>query len=202
MSLLPRFKSWFRAANARSRLERDMEEELAFHVESYRQELIRHGNAPEEAARRARIELGGIMTQKEKMRAALGLRLWDLQSGCSAPLLCFGAVIAERRRLGASRFRTSAGTADDQSDNYQQRNRQQAIFDDPQHSPSLFPYFTNSFGSHSIDASSAVLGASSRNTIDSFLACAPSPTAPIPSSVGIPSADVKLPSDPPPVAAS
>ena len=54
-----------------------MDEELAFHLESYTQELIRRGLAPEEAARRARIELGGITTQKENMRASLGLRLWD-----------------------------------------------------------------------------------------------------------------------------
>ena len=39
-------------------------------------------------------------------------------------------------------------------------------------------------------------------TTDSCAACAPSPTAPIPSSVGTPRAAVKLPSEPPPVAAS
>jgi hypothetical protein len=54
-----------------------MDEELAFHLESYTQELIRRGLASEEAARRARLELGGITTQKEHMRASLGLRLWD-----------------------------------------------------------------------------------------------------------------------------
>ena len=36
----------------------------------------------------------------------------------------------------------------------------------------------------------------------SLAACAPSPTPPSPSSVGVPSAAVKLPSDPPPVADS
>jgi predicted permease len=54
-----------------------MDEELRFHLDSYTQELIRRGIPPDEAARRARIELGGVTTQKEKMRASLGLRLWD-----------------------------------------------------------------------------------------------------------------------------
>lgn len=77
MSLLARAKSWLRAATSRTRLENEMDEELAFHLESYTQELIRRGLTPEEAARQARIELGGVTTQKEKMRASLGLRLWD-----------------------------------------------------------------------------------------------------------------------------
>ncbi|HEX5235641.1 MAG TPA: ABC transporter permease [Silvibacterium sp.] len=72
-----RFRSWLRASTSRSRLEREMEEELAFHLESYTNELIRRGVAPEEAARRARIELGSVAVQKENMRASLGLRLWD-----------------------------------------------------------------------------------------------------------------------------
>jgi predicted permease len=77
MSLRTRVRTWLRAATFRSRLEREMDEELAFHLESRTQDLIRRGVAPEEAARQARIELGGVTTQKEKMRASLGLRLWD-----------------------------------------------------------------------------------------------------------------------------
>lgn len=77
MSLFVRLKSWLRAATFRSRLEREMDEELAFHLESYTQELIRRGVSPEEAARRARIEFGGVTVHKEEMRASLGLRLWD-----------------------------------------------------------------------------------------------------------------------------
>jgi predicted permease len=77
MKIAARIQSWLRAATHRARLEHEMNEELAFHLESRTQELIRRGIAPEEAARRARIELGGATTQKENMRAALGLRLWD-----------------------------------------------------------------------------------------------------------------------------
>ena len=77
MSIFARVWSWFRATSQRSRLEREMDEELAFHLEHYAKELIRRGVDPEEAARRARIELGSTVVQKENMRAALGLRLWD-----------------------------------------------------------------------------------------------------------------------------
>ncbi|MGB7189816.1 MAG: permease prefix domain 1-containing protein, partial [Acidobacteriaceae bacterium] len=77
MNLAARIKSWFRATTFRSRLEHEMDEELTFHLESRTQELIRQGVPPEEAVRRARIELGGTTTQKEYMRAALGLRFWD-----------------------------------------------------------------------------------------------------------------------------
>ncbi|MGC1362817.1 MAG: ABC transporter permease, partial [Silvibacterium sp.] len=77
MSVFVRLESWLRAVTSRSRLEREMDEELAFHLESYTQDLIRRGVSPEEAARRARIEFGEVTVQKEEMRASLGLRLWD-----------------------------------------------------------------------------------------------------------------------------
>jgi predicted permease len=76
-SIFARAKSWLRAATSRSRLEREMDEELAFHLEKYTEQLIRQGLNPQEAARRARMELGAIAVQKEEMRASLGLRLWD-----------------------------------------------------------------------------------------------------------------------------
>jgi hypothetical protein len=38
---------------------------------------VREGYTPEEAARRARIELGPTLVHKEGMRASLGLRWWD-----------------------------------------------------------------------------------------------------------------------------
>src|SRR5205085_8991097 len=55
--------------------------------------------------------------------------------------------------------------------------------------------------SSDLDNKPARLGSSEIIT-DSCSAWAPSPTAPKPSSVGIPSAAVKFPSDPPPTAAS
>ena len=51
MRLRARVRTWLRAATFRSRLEREMDEELAFHLESRTQDLIQRGVAPEEAAR-------------------------------------------------------------------------------------------------------------------------------------------------------
>jgi predicted permease len=72
-----RVRSWLRAVTSRSRFDHEMDAELAFHLEQYAADLVRSGLPHKEAARRARIELGGIAVQKEEMRASLGLRLWD-----------------------------------------------------------------------------------------------------------------------------
>ena len=66
-----------RAIIQRDRLEAEMEAELADHIEHLTADLVRAGNAPDEAARRARIALGALTVNKEGMRASLGLRWWD-----------------------------------------------------------------------------------------------------------------------------
>ena len=70
-------RSWLRAVARRSRLEAEMEAELACHLENLTEDLIRAGHAPAEAARRARIAMGSLLTSKEEMRGSLGLRWWD-----------------------------------------------------------------------------------------------------------------------------
>jgi predicted permease len=77
MSARSRLHSWWKALVHRSRLESEMEAELAQHMESYAADLMRSGMAAEEALRKARIELGTIALQKEKCRSSLGLQLWD-----------------------------------------------------------------------------------------------------------------------------
>jgi predicted permease len=77
LRVLAQVRSWLRAALHRSRLESDMEAELANHLECMTDDLIRAGLAPAEAARRARILLGSSLPLKEEMRASLGLRWWD-----------------------------------------------------------------------------------------------------------------------------
>jgi predicted permease len=69
--------SWLRAVVRRKRLEIEMEVELAQHLDSLTADLIRAGQSPAEAARRARIALGSALVHKEEMRASLGLRWWD-----------------------------------------------------------------------------------------------------------------------------
>lgn len=72
-----RLRSWLRAVSRRSRMEREMDAELRFHIESYAGDLISRGIKPEEALRRARLEFGSLEAQKDECRQSLGLRLLD-----------------------------------------------------------------------------------------------------------------------------
>jgi hypothetical protein len=56
MTLAAKLRSWMRAMRDRSRMEREMEQELRFHIESYAADLMGQGAPREEAMRRARIE--------------------------------------------------------------------------------------------------------------------------------------------------
>lgn len=75
--ILSQPRSWLRAVVRRSRLEYEMEAELACHLENLTEDLIRSGFSPAEATRRARIAMGSTVTSKEEMRGSLGLRWWD-----------------------------------------------------------------------------------------------------------------------------
>src|SRR5579885_2503989 len=77
MKLMHRTRSWFRSVSHDARLQRDMEDELRFHVESYVDDLVKSGVPREEAVRRARIEFGSADAHKEAMRVSLGLGYWD-----------------------------------------------------------------------------------------------------------------------------
>ena len=57
-------KRWWR----RKTYERDLDKELAFHLESEVRDGLREGLTQEEALRRARMNLGGVEQVKEKMR--------------------------------------------------------------------------------------------------------------------------------------
>ncbi len=74
MRFLP---DWFR----RDRIERDIDEELAFHVEAHARDLVSDGVPPEEARRRALAAFGGMAPITELTRDARGGRwLQDLLS--------------------------------------------------------------------------------------------------------------------------
>jgi hypothetical protein len=77
MSAFAALRSWMRGTLHRARLERRLDEELRFHIDSYAADLLREGVAPAEAQRRARAEFGGVEARKEECRDALGLRLFD-----------------------------------------------------------------------------------------------------------------------------
>ena len=75
MTLWSRVRSWVRATLRRSRMEREMDAELHFHIETYAEDLIRSGVPREEGLRRARIEFGGIERAKEECREARGVSI-------------------------------------------------------------------------------------------------------------------------------
>jgi putative ABC transport system permease protein len=77
MSLAARLLSWLRASLRRSRMERDMDTELRFHIERYTEDLVRDGVSVEEARHRARVEFGAIEARKDECREALGLHVLD-----------------------------------------------------------------------------------------------------------------------------
>ena len=72
-----RVRSWLRALLRRSRMEREMDAELRFHIEAFAEDLVRNGVPREEGLRRARIEFGGIERAKEECRDASGISLFD-----------------------------------------------------------------------------------------------------------------------------
>jgi predicted permease len=59
----------------------EAEDELRFHEEAYAADLMRQGLAPEEAARRARMEMGQAETHGERYRSAVGLTAFDELGG-------------------------------------------------------------------------------------------------------------------------
>ena len=77
MTLWSRLRFWLRAVLRRSRMDREMDAELRFHVEARAGDLVRSGVRREEALRRACIGFGGIERAKEDCRDALALRLVD-----------------------------------------------------------------------------------------------------------------------------
>src|SRR6267143_6579241 len=77
MTLWSRLRSWVQAILGRSRMEREMDAELRFHIEAFAEDLVRSRVPPKEALRRARIEFGGVESAKEECRDARGTSLTD-----------------------------------------------------------------------------------------------------------------------------
>src|SRR5690348_1048721 len=72
MKLLSSLRSVSSTLFRRSRLERDMDEELRSHIAERADDLMRSGLSRAEAQRRARIEFGGYQKHKEEIRESLG----------------------------------------------------------------------------------------------------------------------------------
>ena len=75
MKLFASLKSFARASMLRSRMERDMDNEMRFHLEARTADLVRQGVPRAVAERRAYAEFGDVVKWKEAGREARGLRL-------------------------------------------------------------------------------------------------------------------------------
>lgn len=75
------FGHWLRRVFDRKRYERELDEELAFHVDCRRETLIAEGVDPAEATRRARVELGMSGLHRDAVRSAHGLAFVDAWLG-------------------------------------------------------------------------------------------------------------------------
>jgi predicted permease len=70
-------QSWLEGLTRRARVERDLADEMAFHLQARTEHWVRQGVPPDEAARRARLEFGAVERYKEEARQSRGLRLVD-----------------------------------------------------------------------------------------------------------------------------
>ena len=66
-----------RALCKRSTIEREVDAEIRFHVDSQVESYVKGGIVHDEAVRRAHLEFGGVDQVKEEYRDALGVRLID-----------------------------------------------------------------------------------------------------------------------------
>ena len=118
-SIFHRFRSLFR----RNAVERELDQEIRFHVERQIAEHIVAGMSQEEARRAAQLEFGGVELFKEECRDARGVNrleslLADLRSTCasrnrncvrSSRRSKSACALLRIRSLGYAPFRESIG---------------------------------------------------------------------------------------------
>src|SRR5262245_50290758 len=72
--MLSRLKAALRALFSGTRAERELNEELRYHIERQAEQNVRLGMNPEEARRAALKSFGGVEQAKERSRDARGVR--------------------------------------------------------------------------------------------------------------------------------
>ncbi|MGD8698041.1 MAG: ABC transporter permease [Gemmatimonadales bacterium] len=76
MDWIERLTRRLRVLLHRGQIEREMDDEMRFHLEMETEELVRRGMPQEQARREARLRFGGFERFKEEGRDARGVRLW------------------------------------------------------------------------------------------------------------------------------
>jgi putative ABC transport system permease protein len=76
-----RIRSLWRAIRYRSRFERDMDDELRFHLEARTDDLVRSGLSRDAAERRARLDFGNPEVYQDRCRESRRLQLFDDLAG-------------------------------------------------------------------------------------------------------------------------
>src|SRR5215213_147368 len=69
-----RLVMWLQALTAKRRVERELDEEMRFHIEMEAEKHARRGLTPDEARRRASLAFGSVEQHKEAMREGRGAR--------------------------------------------------------------------------------------------------------------------------------
>jgi putative ABC transport system permease protein len=91
--LAQRLRSLFRPA----RIERELDDELRYHLDRQIEQLIEAGHTPDEARRLAMLDMGGIEQRREECRDTRGTRAWTAVHGTLRD-----ALRALRRRPAAA----------------------------------------------------------------------------------------------------
>jgi predicted permease len=111
MSFWTRLRSWTSATVRSSRMEREMDDEMRFHVEAHATELMKRGVPKDHALRQARLEFGGVETAKSRCRDAVGVGFLetlfqDLRQSIRAmlrtPVFALTAMIVLALGIGAT----------------------------------------------------------------------------------------------------
>jgi predicted permease len=111
MNLWTRLRSWTAAMLCRTRREREMDEEMRFHIEAHAADLVSRGVPQQVALRQARLEFGWVEMTKEECRDAVGVSFLetlfqDVRHGIRAmlrtPVFTAIAVIVLALGIGAN----------------------------------------------------------------------------------------------------
>ena len=111
MKAWAQLRSWTSALLGRRRTEREMDEEMQFHMEARAADLMTRGVPAQEAKRQAKLEFGGMETAKQQCRDAVGVSfvetlMQDVRHGVRAmsrtPMFTVTAVVVLALGIGAN----------------------------------------------------------------------------------------------------